>query len=229
MAALQASLSITNYGALLKLMSIELVMRSNHLILCCPLLLLLQSYPAWGSFQMSQFFTSGGQSIGASASASILPTNIQDWFPLELPGLISLQSKGLSRVFCNATVQKHQFFSIQPSSQSNSHITMLQILGPTHSFTIEKLCSLMPMSLHLIYHDMIQRSHLPGLCWLGNPLSILPPFHTGSISPSRHCISPNPTAMWSRMYFSFFFSFVFWLHHMASGILVLWPGIETQP
>ena len=68
----------------------------------------LQSFPASGSFQMSQFFTSGGQSIGASAS--FLPMNIQDWFPLEWTGLISLQSKGLSRVFCNTTVQKHQFF-----------------------------------------------------------------------------------------------------------------------
>ena len=68
----------------------------------------LQSFPASGSFQMSQFFTSGGQSIGASGS--FLPMNIQDWFPLGLTGLISLQSKGLSRVFCNTTVQKHQFF-----------------------------------------------------------------------------------------------------------------------
>ena len=70
----------------------------------------LQSFPASGSFQMSQFFTSGGQSIGASASASVLPKNIQDWFPLGWTGWISLQSKGLSRVFSNITVQKHPFF-----------------------------------------------------------------------------------------------------------------------
>ena len=70
----------------------------------------LQSFPATGSFPMSQFFTLGGQSIGASASASVLPMNIQDWFPLGLTGWISLQSKGLSRVFSNTTVQKHQFF-----------------------------------------------------------------------------------------------------------------------
>ena len=70
----------------------------------------LQSFPASGSFQMSQFFVSGGQSIGVSASASVLPVNIQDRFPLGLTGWISLQSKGLSRVFCNITVQKHQFF-----------------------------------------------------------------------------------------------------------------------
>ena len=79
-----------------------------------------QSFPASGSFPMSQLFTSGGQSIGASTSASVLPMNIQDWFPLGLAGLISLQSKGLSRVFSNTTVQKHQFFCAELSSQSNS-------------------------------------------------------------------------------------------------------------
>ena len=70
----------------------------------------LQSFPASGSFPMSQFFASGGQSIGVSASASVLPMNIQDWFPSGWTGWISLQSKGLSRVFSNTTVQKHQFF-----------------------------------------------------------------------------------------------------------------------
>ena len=75
----------------------------------------LQSFPAWGSFQMSQFFASCGQSIGASASAPVLPMNFQDWFPLGLNGLISLLSKGLSRVFSNTTVQKHQFFGSQLS------------------------------------------------------------------------------------------------------------------
>ena len=80
-------------------------------------------------FPMSQFFPSGGQSIGASASASVLPMNIQDWFPLGLTGLISLQSKGLSRVFSNTTVQKHQFFRAQLSSWSNSHI---------HTWLLEK-------------------------------------------------------------------------------------------
>ena len=75
----------------------------------------LQSFPGPGSFPMSQIFISGGQSIGASPSASVLPMNIQDWFPLGLTSLISLQSKGLSRVFSNTTVQKHQFFSTQLS------------------------------------------------------------------------------------------------------------------
>ena len=84
---------------------------------CCP-----QSLPAWGSFPMSQLFTWGGQSIRVSASASVLPTNIQDWFPLGRTGWISLQSKRLSRVFSNTTVQKHQYFGAQLSSQSNSQI-----------------------------------------------------------------------------------------------------------
>ena len=75
----------------------------------------LQSFPTSGSFSMSQFFTSCGQSIGVSASASVLPVNIQDWFPLGLAGLISLQSKRLSRVFSNSTVKKHQLFSTQLS------------------------------------------------------------------------------------------------------------------
>ena len=89
----------------------------------------LQSSPTSGSFQMSQFFTSGGQSTGVSASASVLPMNIQGWFPLGWTGCIYLLSKGLSRVFSNTTVQKHQFFSIQLSLQSNSH---------SHTWLLEK-------------------------------------------------------------------------------------------
>ena len=82
----------------------------------------LQSFPASGSFQMSQFFASVGQSTGASASASVLPMNIQDWFPLGWTVLISLQSQGLSRVFSNTTVQKHHFFSAQLCLYSNSQM-----------------------------------------------------------------------------------------------------------
>ena len=92
----------------------------QHLLLpffSCP-----QSLPASRPFPMSRLFASGGQSIGASASASVLPMNIQEWFPLGLTSLISLQSKGLSRVFSNTTVQKHQFFGAQPSLWSNCHI-----------------------------------------------------------------------------------------------------------
>ena len=104
--------------------------QSNHLILCHPLLLLPSIFPSTRIFPVSQFFTSGGQSIGASASASVLPMTIQDWFPLGLTGLISLQSKGLSRVFSNATVQMHQFFGAQLSLWSNSHNHMWLLEKP---------------------------------------------------------------------------------------------------
>ena len=88
-----------------------------------------QSLPATGSFPMSPFFALGGQTIGASVSASVLPMNIQDWFPLGLTGWKSLQSKGLSRIFSKTRVQKHQFPSVQPSLWSNSHI---------HTWLLEK-------------------------------------------------------------------------------------------
>ena len=107
----QASLSITNSQSSLKLTSIELVMPSSHLILCRPLLLLPPIPPSIRSFPMSQLFAWGGQSTRVSAVASFLPKNTQDWYPLEWPGWDSLQSNGLSRVFSNTTVQKHQFFS----------------------------------------------------------------------------------------------------------------------
>ena len=128
-AACQASLSITNSWSLPKLTCIESVIPSSHLILCSPLILLPQIPPISGSFAVSQLFAWGGQSIEISASTSILPMNTQDWSPLEWNGWSSLQSKGLSRVFSNTTVQKHQFFGAQPSSQSNSHI---------HTWPLEK-------------------------------------------------------------------------------------------
>ena len=112
-AACQVSLSIANSWCLPKFMSLESVVPSNHLILCHPLLLSPSIFPASVSFPVSQFFTSGGQSIWVSASASVLSMNIQDWFPLGWTGWISLLSKGLSRVFSNITVQKHQFFGAQ--------------------------------------------------------------------------------------------------------------------
>ena len=114
-AAGPGSLSITNSQSSLKLMSIRLVIPSNHLILCHPFSSHLQSFPASGSFPRSQFFVSGGQSTGVSVSASVLPMNIQNWFPLGLTAWNSFQSKGLSRVFSNTTVQKYQFFGAQLS------------------------------------------------------------------------------------------------------------------
>ena len=104
-----------------KLMSIESVMPSNHLILCRPLILLPSIFPSIRDFT-NEFFALGGQCFGVSASASVLPMNTQDWSPLGWTGWISLQSKGLSRVFYNTTVRKPQFFSAQLFLQSNSYI-----------------------------------------------------------------------------------------------------------
>ena len=120
-AACQASLSFTISQTLLNLMSIESVMLCNHLILCLPLLFLSSIFPSIRVFPVSQLFTSGGQSIGASASASVLSMNILDWSPLGLTGLISLLNKGLSRVLFSTTVRRHQFFGAQPSLWFISH------------------------------------------------------------------------------------------------------------
>ena len=114
-AAHQASLSITNAQRLLELMSIESVMPSNHLILCHRLLLPPSIFPSIRVFSNESVLHTRWPSIGVSASAPVLPMNIQDWFPLEWTGWISLQSKGLSRVYFNSTVQKHKFFGAQLS------------------------------------------------------------------------------------------------------------------
>ena len=111
----QASLAITKSRSWLKFMFIESVIPSNHLILWRLLLLLPSIFPSIRVFPVSQFFASGGQRIGASALASVLPMNIQDWFPLGWTSFISLQCKGLSRIFSNTTIQNHQFFGTQLS------------------------------------------------------------------------------------------------------------------
>jgi len=127
-AAQQACLSFSISQTLLKLRFIESVMLSNHLILCCLLHLLPSIFPSIRVFSNEWLFTSGGQNIGASAS--VLPMNIQNWFPLGFNGLIAWLSKGLSRVFTSTTIWNHQFFSTQPSFWSNSHI---------HKWLLEKL------------------------------------------------------------------------------------------
>ena len=114
-AARQASLSIINSWSLLKLMSIESMMPSNHLIFCHPLLLPASIFPRIGVFSNESLIRIRLQTIGVSASASVLPMNIQDKFPLGWTGWISLQSKRFSRFFSNTTVQKHQFFITQLS------------------------------------------------------------------------------------------------------------------
>ena len=116
----EASLSFIIPQSLVKLMSVESMMPSNHSSSVTPFSFCPQSFPASGSFPMSQLFASGCQSIGASAS--VLPMSIQGWFSLGLTGLISLQSKGLSRVFPSTKVGKHPFFGTQLSLQSDSHI-----------------------------------------------------------------------------------------------------------
>ena len=128
-AAYQASLSITNSQSLLKLMSIESVMPFNHLIFCHPLLLPPSIFPSIRVFSNESILCIRWPSIGVSASASVIPMNIQDWFPLGWTGWIFLQSKGLSRVFSNTTVLKHQFFGAQLSLLSNS---------PIHTWLLEK-------------------------------------------------------------------------------------------
>ena len=128
----QASLSITNSRSLLKVTSIESVILSNISSSVVPFSSHLQSFPASRSFQMSQFFPSGGQSIGVSASTSVLPMNIQDWSPLGWTGLISLQSKGLSRVFSNT-----KFKSINSSALSllySPTLTSIRGYWENHSF-----------------------------------------------------------------------------------------------
>ena len=139
-AACQASLSFTISQSLLKLMSIESVMLSNHLIPCAPFSFCFQSFPALGSFPVRQLFTSGGQCVGASASASasVLPKNIQDWFPLGLTGWISLLSKGLWRVFSSTTVWKHQFFVAQ--LLYGPTLTSIHDYWKSHSFDYMDLC-----------------------------------------------------------------------------------------
>ena len=121
-AACQAPLSFTISWNLLRFMSIESVMLSYHLILCSPLLLLLPVLPSIRVFSSELALCIGWPKYGASPLASVLPMNIQGWCPLLLTGLISLQSKGLSRDFSSTTVWKHQFFSTQPFLWTNSHI-----------------------------------------------------------------------------------------------------------
>ena len=131
-AAHWASLCFAISRSLLKLMSIESVKPSNHLILCHPFLLLPSIFSSIRVFSKNffQFFASVGQSTGASALALVLPMNIQGWFPLGLTGLTSLLFEGLSRVFSSTTIQKHQFLDAQPSLWSDSHICIWLLEKP---------------------------------------------------------------------------------------------------
>ena len=135
----------------------------------------LQPFPASGSFQMSQFFASGGQSIGVSASASVLPMNTQDWFPLGWTGWISLQSKGLSRVFSNTTVQKHQFFGAQLFIVQLSHpyMTTGKTIALTRWIFVGKVMSLLFNMLSSLVIAFLPRSKRLLISWLQSPSAVI--------------------------------------------------------
>ena len=177
-------------------------MPSNHLILCHPLLLLPPILtPASGSFPMSQFFAWGGQSTGVSASASVLPINIQDLSPSGWAGWISLQSKELSRVFSNTTVQKHQFFSAQLSSQST--LTSIHDHWKNHSLDhMDLVGKIMPLLFSMLYRLVITflpRSKRLLISWLQSPsIVILEPrkMKSATISTVSHLFAMK---WWDRM------------------------------
>ena len=150
-------------------------MLSKHLILCCSFFFSLQSCPA-GSFPMSQLFASGGQSIGASALALVLPMNIEGWFPLGLTGLISLPSKGLSRVFSSITVQKHPilqcsvFFMVQ---LSYLYMTTGKTIALTVWTFVGKVISLLFNMLFRFVIPFLPRSKCLLISWLQSPSAVI--------------------------------------------------------
>ena len=155
-------------------MSIELVMPSNHVILCHPLLH-PQYFPASGSFQMSQFFASSGQSIGVSASTSVFPVNTQDWFPSGWTGWISLQSKGLSGVF-SITVQKHQFFGAQLSccvQFSHPYMTTRKTIALTRRTFVGKVMPQLFNMLSRLVITFCPRSKRLLISWLQSPSAVI--------------------------------------------------------
>ena len=134
----------------------------------------LQSFPVSGSFQMSQFFTSGGQSIGVSASTSVHPMNIQDWFPVGWTGWISLLSKALSRVFSYTTVQKHQFFDIQLSVQlSHPYMTTVKTIALTGRTFVVKVVSLLFNMLSRLVITFLPRSRHLLISWLQSSSAVI--------------------------------------------------------
>ena len=133
----------------------------------------LQSFPALGSFPMNQFFASGGQSIAASASASVFPKNIQDWFPLGLAYWITVLSKGLSRVFFNITVQKHQFFCVHLSLLSYPYITTGKTIALTRWIFVGKVVSLLFNMLSRLVINFLPRSKCLLISRLQSPSAVI--------------------------------------------------------
>ena len=173
----QACLSFTISQSLLKLMSIELMVPSNDLVLCWSLLLLSSIFSSIsGSFPMSQLFASGGQSIGVSASTSVLPMNTQVWFLLGWTGWIFLQSKGLSRVFSNTMVQKHQFFGAQPFfivQLSHPYMTSGKIIALTIWTFVGKVTSLLFNMPPRFVIAFLPRSKCLLISWLQSPSTVI--------------------------------------------------------
>ena len=196
-AARQASLSFTNSQSLLKLMSIESVMPSNHLILCRPLLLLPSIFPSIGVFSNESVLSIRCQSIGVSASVSVLPMNIQHWLPLGWTGWISLQSKGLSRVFSNTTVQKHQFFCCSAFftvQLSHPYMTTGKTIALTRWTFVVKVMSLLLNKLSRLVITFLPRSKRLLISWLQSTSAVI-------LEPP-----PSPNKVWHcfPIYFPWF-------------------------
>ena len=172
----QASLSITNYHSSLRLTSIESVMPSSHLILCRPLLLLPPIPPSIRVFSNESTLHRRGQSTGVSALASFLPKKSQGWSPSECTGWISLQSKGLSRVFSNTTVQNHQLFGAQLSSHSNSNIhtwLLEKTIALTRWTLVSKVMSLLLNMLFRLLITFLPRSKRLLISCLQSPSAVI--------------------------------------------------------
>ena len=167
-AACQASLSLTISWSLPKFMFIASVMPSSPLILWHPLVFLSSIFPSIRGFLMNQFFVSGGQSIGVSASASVLPVNIQCWSPLILTGLISLLSQGLSGVFSSTMVRRYQFFGVLPSLWSSSQTIALTIWT-----FVSRILSLLFNILSRFVIAFLPRSNQLLISWLQSPSAMI--------------------------------------------------------
>ena len=156
-------------------MSIKLMMPSNHLILCRRLLLLPSIFPRSGSFPVIHLFTTGGQSIGVSASTSVLPMNTQDQFPLGWTSWISLQSKGPSRVFSNTTVQKHQFFGVDffVVQLSHPYMTIGKTIALTRRTFVGRVMSLLFHMLSRLIITFLPRSKHLLISWLQSPSAVI--------------------------------------------------------
>ena len=166
-------------------MSIKSVMPSiNILSSVIPFYSCLQSFPAWGSFPRSRFFASGGQSIGISASASVLPMNIQDWFPLGRTGWISLQSKGLSRVFSSTS---SSVFSFLHSPALTTYMTTEKNIALTRQIFVGKIMSLLFNMLSMLVIAFLPRSKCLLISWLQSPSAVILEPTISIVSPSICC------------------------------------------